>query len=116
MSTRWIDRTPASMKHFDIPHLKIPHYVPQPLEEGAAPCEVLTGCFVGTATQARSFIDQFHKAFTNKGLDENAAAEPQTYGPMRDGLDQMIAAGTHNKPASLNVQGIDLMPASRGRA
>lgn len=106
----------SMMKHFDIPHLKIPHYVQQPLEEGAAPCEVLTGRFVGTATQARSFIDQFQKAFTDKGLDENAAAEPQTYGPMRDGLDQMIAAGTHTKPASLNVDAIALGGTLKGRA
>lgn len=107
----------SMMKHFDIPHLKIPHYVQQPLEEGAAPCDVLTGRFVGTATQARSFIDQFQQAFTGHTLDENTAKEPQTYGPMRDGLDQMIAAHTHDKPATLNANAIDInrLAGARGR-
>lgn len=96
------------LKALDVPHFKIPHYVQQPLEEGAEPCKVLTGRFVGTASQARSFIDKFQLAFTEQGLDANAAAEPETYGPMKDGLDTMIAQGQHAAPASFNPASIDV--------
>jgi hypothetical protein len=96
------------LKGLNVPHFKIPDYVQQPLEEGGEPCKVLTGRFVGSATQARSFIDKFQLAFTGKGLDANAAAEPETYGAMRDGLDSMIAQGQHANPATFSPASIDV--------
>lgn len=96
------------LKGLNVPHFKIPDYVQQPLEEGAAPCKVLTGRFVGSATQARSFIDKFQLAFTGNGLDANAAAEPETYGPMQHGLDAMIAQGQHASPATFNPASVDV--------
>ena len=98
----------AMLKGLNVPHFKIPDYVQHPLEEGAEPCKVLTGRFVGSASQARSFIDQFQTAFTGKGLDANSAAEPETYGPMKEGLEQMIAQGQHAQPATFDPSSVDL--------
>lgn len=96
------------LRGLNVPHFKIADYVQHPLEEGAEPCTVLTGRFVGAAQQARSFIDQFQTAFTGKNLDQNAAAEPEIYGAMREGLDRMIAQGLHSQPATFDPSKIDI--------
>jgi hypothetical protein len=53
-----------------VEHIKDNNYVQPPLEEGAKPCKILTGRFIGLAKEYMAFYNKFCNTFAEKNPEE----------------------------------------------